>query len=360
VEKFNNPDDPCNVLVSTDAIGMGLNINIRRIIFNTLVKKNHEKSLEDMNLDEYKSIAPKNSTTRRAKLLHGIHDQEEKQENESNSIDFETKLIDIEEEFNQLNSPQDKNLIPVTQLLQIAGRAGRYGSEYGTGYFTTVNQSEIPTLKRLYSKQPLPQIEKIGILPSLEHLELFSFHLPNQSFHQVFKLFLSICQIDKSQYFLSDSVAAMMLLTKLIDHIPLSIKDRYHFITSPIRVEKSIHLSIFVTFVRYYRNNEPVTHKILQDILKWPLLTAKTVSEQLSLIDKYDIIGLYLWYSFKFPNIFYERELVEEMRDELEAIIEAGAKSLNQVSNKNEKNLKIRNKNINNTRKKTKNNKYPF
>ena len=37
-EKFNNPEDPCKVMVATDAIGMGLNLNIRRIIFYSLNK----------------------------------------------------------------------------------------------------------------------------------------------------------------------------------------------------------------------------------------------------------------------------------------------------------------------------------
>ena len=32
-KKFNDPDDPCKVLVATDAVGMGLNLNIRRMIF---------------------------------------------------------------------------------------------------------------------------------------------------------------------------------------------------------------------------------------------------------------------------------------------------------------------------------------
>ena len=32
-KKFNDPEDPCKVLVATDAVGMGLNLNIRRMIF---------------------------------------------------------------------------------------------------------------------------------------------------------------------------------------------------------------------------------------------------------------------------------------------------------------------------------------
>jgi ATP-dependent RNA helicase SUPV3L1/SUV3 len=35
---FNTPGTGFNVLVATDAIGMGLNLNIRRVIFSTLLK----------------------------------------------------------------------------------------------------------------------------------------------------------------------------------------------------------------------------------------------------------------------------------------------------------------------------------
>jgi ATP-dependent RNA helicase SUPV3L1/SUV3 len=40
--RFNNPDSGFDILVASDAIGMGLNLNIRRIIFNSLYKSNGE------------------------------------------------------------------------------------------------------------------------------------------------------------------------------------------------------------------------------------------------------------------------------------------------------------------------------
>ena len=36
--RFNDPDSGYDILVASDAIGMGLNLNIRRIIFNSLYK----------------------------------------------------------------------------------------------------------------------------------------------------------------------------------------------------------------------------------------------------------------------------------------------------------------------------------
>ncbi len=35
---FNDPDSGYDILVASDAVGMGLNLNIRRIIFHTLSK----------------------------------------------------------------------------------------------------------------------------------------------------------------------------------------------------------------------------------------------------------------------------------------------------------------------------------
>lgn len=53
---FNDSDNEFNVLVASDAVGMGLNLNIRRIIFTTLTKYiNNEKCV--ISTSEIKQIA---------------------------------------------------------------------------------------------------------------------------------------------------------------------------------------------------------------------------------------------------------------------------------------------------------------
>lgn len=88
-KRFNDPDDPCKILVATDAIGMGLNLSIKRIIFSTMQKtvynnKSEEKELEPIN---------------------------------------------------------------TSMALQIAGRAGRFKSGSDLGYVTTMREEELPMLK---------------------------------------------------------------------------------------------------------------------------------------------------------------------------------------------------------------------
>jgi ATP-dependent RNA helicase SUPV3L1/SUV3 len=86
--KFNDPEDPCKILVATDAVGMGLNLNIRRMIFYSIHK---------------------------IQLL----------ENGEKAVD----------------------LISVSQSLQIAGRAGRFGTKWETGYVTTFKTEDHQPLK---------------------------------------------------------------------------------------------------------------------------------------------------------------------------------------------------------------------
>uniref|UniRef100_A0A671QN36 ATP-dependent RNA helicase SUPV3L1, mitochondrial n=1 Tax=Sinocyclocheilus anshuiensis TaxID=1608454 RepID=A0A671QN36_9TELE len=102
-KKFNDPDDPCKILVATDAIGMGLNLSIRRIIFNSLVKP---------------SV------------------------NEKGERELDT--------------------ISTSQALQIAGRAGRFSSVFKEGEVTTMQRDDLPVLKEILGK-PVDPIE-VGII----------------------------------------------------------------------------------------------------------------------------------------------------------------------------------------------------
>ncbi|XP_050381499.1 DExH-box ATP-dependent RNA helicase DExH18, mitochondrial [Argentina anserina] len=79
---FNDQDNEYDVLVSTDAVGMGLNLNIRRVVFYSLQKYNGDKFLP----------------------------------------------------------------VPASQVKQIAGRAGRRGSIYPDGLVTTLNSDDLDYL----------------------------------------------------------------------------------------------------------------------------------------------------------------------------------------------------------------------
>ena len=86
--RFNDPEDKCKILVATDAVGMGLNLNIRRMIFYSLIKPQMiDSSKRENDLQDHNRIFT----------------------NRYSDTDKNTKL----------------DYISTSQALQIAGRAGR-------------------------------------------------------------------------------------------------------------------------------------------------------------------------------------------------------------------------------------------
>ncbi|KHN85947.1 ATP-dependent RNA helicase SUV3 -like protein, mitochondrial [Toxocara canis] len=170
--KFNDPKDATNVLVATDAIGMGLNLNIRRMIFYSLMR------------------------------------------------------------------PPNGELIPNYAALQIAGRAGRYGTTYEEGKVMTLREEDMAILKEILS-QPVSPIESVGIAPTFEQLETFSFHLPNASFINLLDIFVSVCSV--TDRFFICTVDQMKTLAELIDYIPLPLK-----VSCIVRCFPLIMMSAFV------------------------------------------------------------------------------------------------------------------
>lgn len=104
---FNTPDSGYDVLIASDAIGMGLNLNIKRVVFTTMTK---------FDGNDLRALEP-----------------------------------------------------PETR--QIAGRAGRYGLNYSdAGTVTTSKKSEFPLLAAALGGNLKP-LEHAGLSPSIEQVE---------------------------------------------------------------------------------------------------------------------------------------------------------------------------------------------
>ncbi len=216
--------------------------------------------------------------------------------------------------------------ITTSQALQIAGRAGRYNTPYPEGLVTTFLKSDLYILSEIV-RQPLAPLSKAGLHPTAEHIELFSFHLPKHSLKDLLDIFISLCKIDNSKYFLCN-FEEIKYLAGLIEHIPLKLRDRYTFSCAPISERMTIVCSAFVKFVRSYSNNEPITTDEVCKIIGWPRAEPQKVDDLLELESIFDILDLYLWLGFRFSSMFPDIEMIKEMRTELNHIINKGLKKL--------------------------------
>lgn len=76
------------------------------------------------------------------------------------------------------------DILSVSSTLQIAGRAGRYGTQFEHGFVTTYSKKDMPILKKLLAQQPEP-IPRAGLAPTIDQIEKYAKILQNLPFSTV-------------------------------------------------------------------------------------------------------------------------------------------------------------------------------
>ncbi|XP_036359041.1 ATP-dependent RNA helicase SUPV3L1, mitochondrial [Octopus sinensis] len=250
-QKFNDPSTSCKIMVATDAIGMGLNLSIKRMIFYSIMKpKLNEKGEKEMDI-----LSP-------------------------------------------------------SQALQIAGRAGRYNTEYEDGEVTTFKQEDLSILKDITSRIIEP-IEQAGLHPTADQIELFAYHLPNATLSNLMDIFVTLSQLDSNLYFMCN-IDDFKFLADMIEHVPLSLRVRYVFCCSPIPKKQPFVCTGFL--------------KVITGLWPhWSTASKGFESKKLHLFCFLSLMFVYLSFcSYRFPDMFPDIEQVRYMQHELDSIIQVG------------------------------------
>ncbi|KAM3728112.1 ATP-dependent RNA helicase [Dirofilaria immitis] len=248
---FNEMNRKPNIMVATDAVGMGLNLNIRRIVFVQFPFGEHQANYH---------------------------------------------------------------------VMQVAGRAGRFQSAYQKGWVTTLRPADIHLLEA-FMKEPIKSIETAGIAPTSEQLETFSYHLPHASFLNIIDMFISISSL--SQKFHLCDIEQFRKLAELIDDIPLSMKVKYAFCTAPVdmEVDNGVARACFVRIARRFAEGQAINYSWFCEIIQWPFPKPTNVTMLLDMCKLYNLIDLYLWLSYKFPDMFPDRERIRLLGKLIESYI---------------------------------------
>ncbi|KAM4744398.1 ATP-dependent RNA helicase SUPV3L1, mitochondrial [Anableps anableps] len=276
-KKFNDPEDPCKILVATDAIGMGLNLSIKRIIFNSLVKPN-------------------------------INEKGEKQ--------MET--------------------ISTSQALQIAGRAGRFSSIFKEGEVTTMHRDDLTVLKEILSHSVDP-IETAGLHPTAEQIEMFAYQLPDATLSNLVDIFVSLSQVD-GLYFVCN-IDDFKFLADMIQHIPLNLRSRYVFCTAPINKKQPFVCTSFLKFARQFSRDEPLTFDWVCRHICWPLAAPKNIKDLVHLEAVHDVLDLYLWLSYRFMDMFPDTAAIRGIQQELDGVIQQGVRNITRLIRASDPNI---------------------
>lgn len=214
------------------------------------------------------------------------------------------------------------DVISVSQALQIAGRAGRFGTQWENGFVTTYRNEDLSTLKSLLSQVPDP-LTQAGLHPTADQIELYAYHLPNSTLSNLMDIFVSLSTVDDSLYFMCN-IEDFKFLAEMIQHVPLPLRARYVFCCAPINRRMPFVCSMFLKFARQYSRNEPMTFDWLMGHCGWPFALPKTIIDLVHLEAVFDVMDLYLWLSYRFMDLFPDAILVREIQKELDNIIQQG------------------------------------
>lgn len=268
--KFNDPANSCKIMVATDAIGMGLNLSIRRIIFYSLIKTSmNEKGEREM------------------------------------------------------------DVISVSSALQIAGRAGRFGTQWEEGYVTTFKPEDLPKLTEILAQSPEPLV-KAGLHPTADQIELYAYHLPNSTLSNLMDIFVTLSTLDDYLYFICNT-EDFKFLAEMIQHVPLPLKARYIYCCAPINKKMPFVCSMFLKIARQFSKGEPITFNWLCGQIGWPFSMPRTILDLVHLESVFDVLDLYLWLSYRFVDLFPEAHLVRDIQKELDEIIQQGVIQLTRL-----------------------------
>ncbi|KAH8678923.1 P-loop containing nucleoside triphosphate hydrolase protein [Tricladium varicosporioides] len=290
---FNDPNNDYDYLVASNAIGMGLNLSVRRIIFEATSKHNGT------------SFAP----------------------------------------------------LRIPEINQIAGRAGRFKSAHSSihqgatevsnndsapalperppvGYVTTLDKYDLPIVTQAL-KTTVEPMKTAGIFPSTEIMYRFAGFFPPETPFSYILLRLVESSSISSDFHLCGLKDAIEISDAIQNH-KMSLQDRLTFISAPINLRNPGTREVVGELAKYVSQQESIElpdltsfpFEILDmDIHEYPggskayLRIAETLHGSLT---------LYLWLSYRFAGIFrnqalafHVKSLVEEKIDQCLAELEA-------------------------------------
>ena len=241
-----------DILVATDAIGMGLNLPIRRVIF--------------ANIHKFDGVALR--------------------------------------------------LLNVTEVRQIAGRAGRFGI-YETGFINILEDNERFHIEHMLNTDDTSILTKLPIAPNFSQMAAIAGKLHTAKLSECLEYFAQKLRFDDN-YFELSSVTAQYSQAILVDKFApkMALKDKFIFACAPISINTNIEKDYFLMCLQSAYLLAP---RALPAAPKWfnacnpkHLEAAETISQNIS---------LYAWLSYKFPQIFVDTGAVKDLRNQVSTYI---------------------------------------
>ena len=215
---------------------------------------------------------------------------------------------------NKFDGIRRRELLP-TEVSQIAGRAGRYGFEE-KGYVGALEENTLSTIASLFHA-PLPEIKlPVSVMASLEHVMLIGEILETENITAILGFFADNMEFDGP--FMAANIDSMLEIATIVDEYNLDLKTRYFLSCAPASISSPYIESVFHRYIKQIEAGGQVLYIPPRDLPAF----AQTNDMLLNAEDRVREISLYLWLSFKFPDIFQDTQKALQARVRLNNYIE--------------------------------------
>ncbi|KAH0547762.1 hypothetical protein FGG08_000019 [Glutinoglossum americanum] len=269
---FNDPDSDYDILVASDAIGMGLNLSIKRIIFDTTLKFSGQ-SLERLTTSEIKQIAGRAGRYRTAQ--DGIVGSSSTISGRGNEALIQAKSSTL--------------------------------SQSNIGIVTTLEDFDLQAVRNATARETEP-IASAGILAPASVVHKFvSCTPPGTPFSFILRRLYEISRINP-RFHLCE-LGDQLLIAELIEPIKgLSVVDRINICKAPADRTPRIQAILRELATCIARRSGGALSDIKEmplDLLGRPASADKSYLESLEELHKG--LSLYLWLSYRFEGVFPSR-----------------------------------------------------
>ncbi|OQX49866.1 MAG: helicase [Epsilonproteobacteria bacterium 4484_20] len=215
---------------------------------------------------------------------------------------------------NKFDGLRRRELLP-TEVQQIAGRAGRYGFEE-KGYVGALDPNALDTIAKAFHA-PLPDIElPVSVMASLEHVMLIGEILETENITTILGFFADNMEFDGP--FMAANIDSMLEIAAIVDEYDLDLKTRFYLACAPASISSPYIESVFHRYIKQIEAGKKVLYIPPRDLPAF----AQTNDMLLNAEDRVREISLYLWLSFKFPDIFEDTDKALQARVRLNNYIE--------------------------------------
>ncbi len=233
------------------------------------------------------------------------------------NLPIKTLLFTTDTKFDGIET---RKLIP-NEIIQIAGRAGRYG-QHEAGYIGATSSKVLEHIDAMFHA-PLHTIKPpFQVKATTSQILDLAAHLKTDKLYKILNYFAK--HMNFTGPFIAANIGYMLDLAQILDEKKqLSLEEKYLLAGAPVSIRSPLIKSAFFFYVNAILEKKIVHYKSSISIKG----IAKTELELLKAEDEVKKISLYLWLAYKFPDLFPDSKIAQAARIQVNQYCEASLKS---------------------------------